>query len=79
VPAGPAKKVHAHQKQAPRSIDQTKMAADAMDLHRVMPRRLSAPAAACVDRCMVSVMTGRTASARAAVALLGFGDALKIF
>jgi hypothetical protein len=44
-----------------------------------MPRRLSSSAAACIDRCTVSAMAPRTASARAAVALLGFGDALKIF
>jgi len=45
----------------------------------LMPRRFNVLAAACVERCAVSVMTSRTASARAAVALLGFSDALKNF
>jgi hypothetical protein len=44
----------------------------------VMPRRFSVSAAACVERCAVSAMTLRTASASRG-ALLGFGDALKIF
>jgi hypothetical protein len=47
-----------------------------MDLHWVhlrllavlMPRRLNASAAVCVERCAVSAMTPRTASARAVLA-----------
>ena len=42
-----------------------------------LPTHLSA--ATCVVRCAVSAMTSRMASARAEVALLGFGDALQIF
>jgi hypothetical protein len=45
----------------------------------LMSRRFNVAEAVCVERCAVSVMTGRTASARAAVALFGFSDALKIF
>jgi hypothetical protein len=33
-----------------------------------MPRWFSSSAAACVDRCLVAAMAGRTASARSAVA-----------
>jgi hypothetical protein len=49
----------------------TDIACHRLPLAVLMPRRFSSSAAACVDRCMVSVMTGRTASAP----LLGLGNA----
>ena len=64
--------------EAPSGRDGTCIACHCLLLAVLIPRRFNVSAAACVERCAVSVMMGRTASASRG-ALLGFGDALKIF